>query len=192
MIGSALASEALLRRLNLAVLVSGAFVAVTAAGLGLSLLLANGGVARAEGDRQAAVARERTSDATLARAGKIKRLKVAPRADQQVEAFAAALARVCRAENVGLTSFDNAADAVSYAPRYGTKPVGISWKASEARVAIQGRLADIYTVLGKLKGLPIPFEVEAGTLESVPEKGQVRVGLTIAAIVREENGAGRG
>lgn len=198
MIRPSFLSETLLQRLNAGVIGAGALVALAAAGLGVSLLMANGAASLARSDRTTALEREKAAEGMILRGAKVPVRKFSPRADQQIEAFGSTLAEACRSEGVTFTTFDNTGEAGPFTSRYGGTTDGKDWKASEARVTIRGELADIYTVLGKLKGHPVPFEVVAGSLEGGSGDREVRVGLTIAAIVREEKAvkeervAGRG
>ena len=186
------ANEALLRRLNAAVVAGGIVVALAASGLGIGLLLSRGAENSARADRDAAIARGQAAEETIASAQKIPDRRVAARLDQQIESFGTALAQMCRDEGVVFSSFDNSGEAGVFTTRYGGATAGSDWKSAEARVTIRGRLADIYTVLGKLKGHAIPFEVIAGTLDSAPGERQARAALTIAAIVRDEKASSTG
>lgn len=192
MIRPAIFNDAFLRHTNMALTGLGAFVGLAAVGLGLGLLLAKSSASSARRDRTAALQREEAAKATIARAEKVPPRTIPSRTDQQLEAFGSTLAAACLEEQVKFTNFDSGSEPTGFTTRYAGTIEGADWKAAEARVTIQGRLADIYTVLGKLKGHPVPFEVVAGALDNGVDGGEVRGTMTLAVIVREEKNASRG
>ena len=162
----AVLSEAILRRANLAVAALGGSLGLVAAGLGIGLVLAKGASGAAARDLTAATERGRAAEATLARGKSTPVRRLPARLDQQVESFASAFAASCRAEGVEFLTFASEGEIGAFATRYGLPTEGADWKAAEARVTIRGELADIITVLAKLKRQPIPFEVVTGTIGS--------------------------